>query len=322
MIAATHLVWHRSPPGALEAFLNSYRKYPAGIEHDLVLLLNGFREPGEFDQYRPALAGLPYRLLFLGDAGFDVDAYRTAAERLSYDAFCFLNSYSELLAPGWLKTMADWIARPGVGAVGATASYGSHRSFARYQRGKESPYSTLLPAQPPEVAQGHPGAYLAKRIRRLRATRGALAAEAARNAVRRYQYEFGFSDFPSPHLRTNAFMITRDLMSRIRVPRLWTKVGTHRFESGTSSLTAQITRLGLQVLVVDKGGQALGPDEWWRGNTFWQGDQENLLVADNRTRSFAGSDEQQRLWLSRFAWGKLARPTLPTPSAGLNDGAR
>jgi len=310
VIAAIHLVWQRSPPGALEAFLDSYRKYPAGIEHELVLLLNGFREPGEFDRYRPALEGLAYRVLFLGDAGLDVDAYQAAAKRLSHDSFCFLNSYSELLAPGWLKTMADWLAQPGVGSIGATGSYGSHRSFARYQRRKTSPYAALLPPQAATVVPGHQGSNLATKLRRLRATRGAVALAAARDAARRYQYELGFADFPSPHLRTNAFMITRDLWRSIRVPRLWTKVGAHRFESGTRSLTAQITGFGLQVLVVDRDGRAYEPGEWWRGNTFWQGDQENLLVADNQTRRYAESDERQKAWLSRFAWGERARPSV------------
>jgi hypothetical protein len=92
----------------------------------------------------------------------------------------------------------------------------------------------------------------------------------------------GFSQFPAPHLRTNALMAKRQLLSQALSQDLGRKVDAHRLESGRRSITAQIERAGLRALVVDSGGQAFEQPEWPDSKTFWQADQEGLLVADNR----------------------------------------
>ena len=43
-------------------------------------------------------------------------------------------------------------------------------------------------------------------------------------------------------------------------------------------------------------------------NTFWQSNQENLLVADNQTETYRAADPAGRAELSHYAWGELARP--------------
>jgi hypothetical protein len=59
---------------------------------------------------------------------------------------------------------------------------------------------------------------------------------------------------------------------------------------------------------VDRHGVARVGPEWPQGNVFWQGGQEDLLIADNQTRRYSNGPPQHRDVLSRFAWGLAARP--------------
>ena len=64
----------------------------------------------------------PSEALFVEDRGFDLATYFRAAVEISADSFCFLNSYSEILAPGWLALMHRHLSQPGVGVVGASGN--------------------------------------------------------------------------------------------------------------------------------------------------------------------------------------------------------
>jgi hypothetical protein len=70
------------------------------------------------------------------------------------------------------------------------------------------------------------------------------------------------------------------------------------------------------VRVVSSPATTYDPQQWPLSRTLWQGDQENLLIADNQTRSYAAGGLDRRRLLSGFAWGPQANPSLPsgTPS--------
>jgi hypothetical protein len=112
-----------------------------------------------------------------------------------------------------------------------------------------------------------------------------------------------FPSFPNPHLRTNAFALERALAERLHWPRPRGKGGALRLESGRRGLTRQISDEGLAVLVVGRDGRAYEPARWPDSHTFRSGDQENLLVADNRTHQYARADEAERRRLAAMAWG-------------------
>ena len=42
-VTLVHLVWAPLGPEALARFLDSYRHHPAGVEHRLLMVFNGFR---------------------------------------------------------------------------------------------------------------------------------------------------------------------------------------------------------------------------------------------------------------------------------------
>jgi hypothetical protein len=116
-----------------------------------------------------------------------------------------------------------------------------------------------------------------------------------------------FPGFPNPHLRTNAFALRRGVLEQLRWGDPRTKGSSRRLESGRRSLTRQVQGLGLRPLVVGRDGRGYEVAEWPNSGTFRSGEQENLLVADNRTDQYAQADAAERLWLATMAWGANAR---------------
>jgi hypothetical protein len=117
-----------------------------------------------------------------------------------------------------------------------------------------------------------------------------------------------FPPFPNPHLRTNAFMASRDVLRRVKRGPLRLKLSAYKFESGKDSLTNQVRAMGLRVLVVGQDGEGYDPENWHLSNTFWQSREENLLVADNQTELYMSADPVTRAELAQYAWGDRARP--------------
>jgi hypothetical protein len=199
----------------------------------------------------------------------DLAAYRLAASGRSERCICFLNSFSEPIADGWLAALAEHARRPDVGIAGATGSY-------------ESAYT----AAPRHL----------KPLRRLH-----------------------FPPAPNPHVRSNAFALSEDVLRSLRWPIPRTKLGALRLESGRHSLTRQVMRKGLEAVVVGRDGRAYPPPRWGQSATFRSGDQSNLLVADNRTRQYADAGGADRARLEAMAWavglsdqlGVAARPRPP-----------
>jgi hypothetical protein len=298
-VAVVHLVRRKNGIAPFERFLASYLQYPAGQPHELVLVFKGFPRSGGLADYERLLSAIPHRRLFVPDRGLDLNAYFTAAEQLDFAYFCFLNSYSRILAPDWLAKLYRWVSAGGVGLAGATGSsqrIGDRNAVHRPQ------LHALAPAHRADML-----------IRRVIAKwrQGLLLRHATFRLLRMagiWRPERDFPSFPNYHLRTNAFMAARRTLLRIRIGTISTKLSAYKFESGNDSLTNQVRRLGLRVLAVGRDGEAYEPERWHLSNTFRQSRQENLLISDNQTADYEAADPARRSELSREAWGERARP--------------
>ena len=140
----------------------------------------------------------------------------------------------------------------------------------------------------------------------VRARSGAVAAVGA--LVRLPFFAGRFDAFPSPHLRTNAFLVGSDVMRSWRIGRIRGKWDAFALESGRRSLTRHVESRGLRAVVVGADGSPFGAEEWPDSDTFWQREQSNLLVADNQTEQYTNGDADLRTFLSRFAWAERAEP--------------
>lgn len=293
-----HLVRKQNGLEPFEAFIESYRRHRAGIEHDLVLIFKGF-DAGDASlaAYEALVRDVAYRKLLTGDEGFDIAPYFRAARTFDYHYFCFLNSYSVLLDDDWLAKMSAHASREGVGIVGASGSW-------------ESLYTSYLNGMP--VRRRPPGLNFRGHVAQLffnllpvfrfrSFTRKTALAYRQRRQLARLRA--AFNPFPNYHIRSNAFMIARNVMLRLRVGAIRRKSDAEMFESGRRGMTRQILDANLRALVVGRDGEAYEKERWPESRTFRSGAQDNLLVSDNRTRQYENADAETRRLLSLSTWG-------------------
>jgi len=297
-LAVVHLVRRQNGIAPFERFLSSLRAHSAGTAYELVVLFKGFGRE-RMGHYERALGDIPHRRLFVPDRGYDIGAYFGAARRLDYPRYCFLNSHSRILVDGWLEKLNRGSVEPGVGLVGAT---GSWQSIAGGYTREQVRIQSLPPVRRfservlRALNDRRPGAMAQRGMRALLAVAGI------------WRPRRDFLPFPNFHLRTNAFVATREVLHRIRVWPMRTKLSVYKFESGKDSLTNQVCQLGLRVLVVGRDGKSYDPEQWHLSNTFWQSREENLLVADNQTENYLAAGAEKRAELAQYAWGNFARP--------------
>jgi hypothetical protein len=105
--------------------LESYRRHPAGVEHRLLVLFNGFGADQDVTPWQHALEGVKHEELRLAEPVLDLQAYRQAVDRVPAQRYCFLNSYSVILNGRWLEMMDGHVRTPGVGIVGTAGSFES-----------------------------------------------------------------------------------------------------------------------------------------------------------------------------------------------------
>lgn len=276
-IGVAHLVREKNGVEPFERFISSYREHRVEVAHRLLMVFKGFDGERVPEAYRAVLDGLEYESFFVADQGFDIRPFFAVAEKFEYPYFCFLNSFSAILCPDWLTKMYGQLTRAaGVGVVGATGSYES--MYSNFLRMSRSSIPTVLSSQ----------RIMYESVRRVKAARLRAA----------------FPGFPNQHVRTNAFLIPRGVMLKLKVGAIRTKMDAQRFETGRRSLTRQIFAMNLRALVVGRDGEGYEKERWYESRTFRSGAQSNLLVADNRTREYEDADAERKRLLSQLAWGK------------------
>lgn len=301
-------------PNSLREFAAAWRAHPPGCDCELVFLVKGFASPVQAKPYLDEVADLAPQIHFVPEGGFDLGSYFDAAARLRRHRYCFVKSQSRPLVDGWLAKLDAALACPGVGQVGATGSWASAHSWMMYSMGLPSAYRSLLPAR--RQVRGL--------VANLDVERGAIERPSMAHSIRMRlktlpnvpKEFFDFGPFPTPHLRTTSFMITHAVLRELRLFEVRTKMDTLMLESGRNSITHQLERMGLSSLVVDRAGAVYEPDRWHRSRTYYQGDQEGLLVAEDHTDSYEAGDLARRSFMSRDVWGKHADPSPPRIGGG------
>lgn len=114
-------------------------------------------------------------------------------------------------------------------------------------------------------------------------------------------------DFPNAHIRSNAFMMRRNLFLELDIPEPRQKFDANELEAGTNSITRQVVdKLGLSAVIACADGRIVDVANAQSAGTFRVGEQEQLLVADNRTDDYANAPRERREHLQRIAWGATA----------------
>jgi hypothetical protein len=298
-----YLAWAGADPIHLDRFLASYASHSAGADHRLVIAWNGYASAAALAAAQRRTADVPHDDFVVEAPALDLTAYRQVATWANEPVIGFLNSYSRVLSDGWLACLTSALEAPGVALAGTTGSWASHQDYRRYHLHLPSGYGAVF-ADRERTRQGflaltrqaNPG----KRDLGRLPFKLAAAADLVRDRG-------AFGSFPSPHLRTNAFVVSRRLMVELGSRQIRTKRDAYRLESGRTGFTQQVLDGGHRVVVVDRTGALYDVDAWDRSATFWTGGQENLLVADNRTDDYEQAGADGRRLLSLLAWGTPQR---------------
>ena len=278
---------HGGGAAAAAAFFESYAAQPAGFPHELIVITKGWdgvigRE--KLDQ----LANKHYgRVIDLPDDGFDLGAYMRVCDRIDHEWVCFLNTHSRIQSDGWLGKLRRAAELPGVGAAGATGSWSS-----------QIPRLRNLPGDVLDYAKW----------------KGPMRAVALVPFVTGYHFPRrllthfrDFRLFPNPYLRSNSILLRRELFRKFtahgNVPRTKHEAGI--WEAGRSSLTGFLIENSMRPVVVAGNGSVFDICDWQRSYTFWSGEQQNLMVADNRTATYTEATLHGRRMLQRYAWGHV-----------------
>jgi hypothetical protein len=269
VIALVHLVWAPLGVQPLRTFLSCYRAHPAGAEHRLVILLNGAGAGGPTPSERE-------RLLAELD-GVEHRLIEPERPLLDLPAYAYAARALEddvlCLLGSYCEPLADrWLGML-VDAlaqpdVGLAGASGSWESQSDWRRGS--------------LAQ-----------------RGLQLATLARS--RR-----DYPRFPNPHVRTGAFAIARTRLLDAGMSAASTKRATYVLESGHASITRRVQAQGLRAVVVGRDGDAYDVERWPDSRTYRSGGQQNLLIADNRTREWARCSPRRKRRLAHDAWGERA----------------
>ena len=266
-----HLVWAPLGPELLAGFLDELDAHPAGIETELTVILNGFARREDAAPWLELLDGRTVEPLWTPEPMQDVGAYGYAAARVTGDLVCLMNSYARPRRDGWLALLADAKGRPGVAAAGATGSWESH--------GTELGFRARW------------------RISRSWRDRVGGIYDWAR-------YRVLFPRFPNPHLRTNGLLCERSLVAEALRPPPADKEGAFVLESGRRGLSRAATRGGGELVVVGRDGRSFAAADWPDSATYRSREQENVLIADNRTEDWHRLSGEERQALALRAWGR------------------
>lgn len=324
---------------AIEKFRQSYVEHPAGMAHDLVICLKG-DDDGELQRVRNLLTPIATRFISQKDVGYDIHAYLQTARAVETEWVCCLNTFSVINKPSWLELLYRAASRPGVGLVGATASYESRRATLAtwiWYMGKLIDGEPMRPETHDQflyLIEALENGYSVPRFGRIgrRLRLWGLEEEPFRRRhllLRRNDLinDPPFPGFPNPHVRSNGFMLRTAALMRFASLGL-TKIDCYNFEGGPAGLSATIAREGLELMVVGEHG-AYSVDDWPRSKTFRAGEQDALLIRDNQTETFSEMPPAIRELHRYFTWGDAAVdpaqyefPPLPSVRNGLGSPER
>jgi hypothetical protein len=317
------------PTPKIADFVASYKKYDAGVRHKLVVLYKGGLKHSHL------FADIQHQAVDMCDDGLDITAYLNFARAYDGRLLCFVNSNTRIRSAYWLKKLEDALCVKNAGMVGATGSYESLATSFELMvklrwitvRGKfpfddslATHYRWLLSDQAPRWLISTRRHNLVSRIRALTYPfRWKYKWSKKRREGSDLHYLKEHLSFPNPHIRSNVFMIDRNLLLDIAPPNVVSKEDAYAFESGKNNVSRQLMQRSLRLLVVNSSGKFFDIPDWAKSQTYRISNQELLLASDNQTDRFERSDEYERGILTMLSWGLGAVDGPKPPHLGLEE---
>jgi hypothetical protein len=284
-IAVFHLVRKNNEFQMFEDFILSYLKHTGDIEHELIIIFKGFDDELDKVAYQQFLKKIPHLQYSVSDDGVDITAYIKATKNFAkdYKYFCFFNSHTVIRDNGWLQKLYSNLKLDGVGIVGSTGSWQSHR-------GSSNSYWIVFSAI----------LFFLKTIFSFKDR--AVKYDELYDLYYHLKFLLDIDGFPNVHIRTNGFMISSSLMLENSDHIIQSKYDAYKFESGKKGLSKSISRKNLKVLLVGRDGKGYEKEQWKTCNIYMSKQQENLLISDNMTRKYFNSDTKSKEHLRKVTW--------------------
>ena len=258
----------------INTFLKSFKKYDKGINCNLYFFIKSKSNYKISRKLIKIINSHKFKIHTIDDESFDVYSYFEIAKKLDEEYLCFLNTSSEILSNFWLKKLYLCVQKKNVGMCGCTGSkYGwDFRFSTKYLVSKQD---FLL----------YPFVIIKKFL----------------STLIRIQ---GYTKNNFYHLRTNAFIIKKDLYIDYfkNKKKPFFKFQAHLIESGKISLSQYIKNKGLKLYIVGKNGINYDILDWKLSNTFRFNNQTNLMILDNQSKFYLNASEKLKRKLEAASW--------------------
>ncbi len=103
-------------------FIASYKRYPAGAPHQMLVVCNGHKITDEAEALFGEIPGCAF--MEWDNSGLDCGAYQAAAREIPGDLMVFFGANAYIRGPGWLSRMVESWNRHGDTLYGSTANRG------------------------------------------------------------------------------------------------------------------------------------------------------------------------------------------------------
>ena len=247
-------------------FIEKYKKYRSGYDHDLVICFKQFKSKDEINEWKKIIADKKIKFIEFNDSfevnDFDIGSYFRISEYFSNRYILFLNTHCKPNSNNWLKIFLNHYENESV--VGAFASMSS----------LSSQFLNLFFNQHSKFQQIRWG----------------------------LKHLIHVKLFPNPHIRTTGFFIKATDLLEIKIDKkkLNKKINTNYFEGGRFGFSSQLLKRGFKLILVNSDNKSFSINNWKYSETYCLGDQKKLLFTDNRTEEYENSSPSERSKRSKF----------------------
>ena len=258
--------------GRFSRFVDSYKKHPAGYEHDLFIIKKGFQEHEEtWNAWSRQLDGIPFQTRVCPEHCYPTGYIRDFLEEFPEYYILTCVASSEILVDGWLDLFLRH-ANP-------------NRILSPMWHYTRVPWWTQTPLTWKSF------------LRSSRTTRRQWWLQFWGCDVELQDWQVWWLEnfYPCSLYLRAVFMTPPHILEKIYWPRkenVFSKCDDYLFEFGKFGMIVQALLAGLEPLVVRADGQSYAIEEWHRSNTFiekwnvpnWVGEYKNIIIGDYRTQ--------------------------------------
>ena len=255
----------------LEQFLDNYKKFNSGYDHELLICFKSFKNIENITHWKNVINKRSINFVDYTDiqekSDFDINSYLRIAKDYVDRHILFLNTYTKPNCNNWLKIFINHYKNKSI--IGATASMASLSSqFLNFFYDKHSKFQQLR--------------WGIKHLIHVKL-------------------------FPNPHIRTTAFFLSaEDLLSlNYNKIKLTNKIETNYFEAGRYGLSSQLLKKGFELILINSDNKSFQIKEWKNSETFCLGSQKKLIFVDNRTEEYANCSREEREKRTKSCWGEF-----------------